>query len=71
MYKLETTKRFDKALKVCQKRGYSMDKLRKAILLLVENGCLPVEFWKQNDTELTLLMLTTGTHSDLFGKTRR
>ena len=44
MYKLETTKRFDKALKVCQKRGYSMDKLRKAILLLVENGCLPVEY---------------------------
>lgn len=27
--------------------------------------------WEQNDEELTLLMLTTGTHSDLFGKTRR
>lgn len=27
--------------------------------------------WEQNDTELTLLMLTTGTHSDLFGKTKR
>ena len=23
-------------------------------------------FWKQNDTELTLLMLDTGTHSDVF-----
>ncbi len=22
--------------------------------------------WEQNDTELTLLMLSTGTHSDLF-----
>ena len=24
--------------------------------------------WEQNDTELTLLMLNTGTHSDIFGK---
>lgn len=24
--------------------------------------------WKQNDTELILLLLGTGTHSDLFGK---
>lgn len=23
--------------------------------------------WSQNDTELTLLMLDTGTHSDIFG----
>lgn len=27
--------------------------------------------WEQNDNCLTLLMLATGTHSDLFGKTRR
>ncbi|MDE5947203.1 MAG: type II toxin-antitoxin system YafQ family toxin [Prevotella sp.] len=27
--------------------------------------------WEQNDNELTLLMLSTGTHSDLFGKTHR
>lgn len=27
--------------------------------------------WKQNDTELTLLMLSTGTHSDVFGKKKR
>ena len=27
--------------------------------------------WEQNNTELTLLMLNTGTHSDLFGKTKR
>ena len=24
--------------------------------------------WEQNETELTLLMLNTGTHSDIFGK---
>ena len=95
MYKFSTTKRFDKALKVCQKRGYSIAKLKKAIELLVENGSVPPQYkphtlhgnhngeweahiesdwlliWEQNDEELTLLMLTTGTHSDLFGKTRR
>ena len=95
MYKLGTTKRFDKALKLCQKRGYPIEKLQKAISLLVEKGALPSEYkphilygnregeweahiesdwfliWEQNDTELTLLMLTTGTHSDLFGKTKR
>lgn len=27
--------------------------------------------WEQNDKELTLLMLNTGTHTDLFGKTKR
>lgn len=27
--------------------------------------------WEQNNTELTLLMLNTGTHFDLFGKTKR
>ena len=27
--------------------------------------------WEQNNTELTLLMMNTGTHADLFGKTKR
>jgi len=27
--------------------------------------------WEQSNTELTLLMLNTGTHADLFGKTKR
>ena len=27
--------------------------------------------WEQNDEELLLLMLNTGRHTDLFGKTRR
>lgn len=95
MYKLDTTKRFDKALKLCKKRGYPIEDLRKAITILVEKECLPKEYkphilhgnhegeweahikpdwllvWEQNDEELTLLMLTTGTHSDVFGKTRR
>ncbi len=95
MYQLSTTKQFDKALKRCNKRGYPMEKIKTAINILVEKGCLPPEYrphllhgnhdgeweahiesdwlmtWKQNDKELTLLMLSTGTHSDTFGKTRR
>lgn len=95
MYKLDTTKRFDKALKLCKKRGYPIEDLRKAIAILAEKGCLPKEYkphflhgnhegeweahinpdwllvWEQNDEELTLLMLTTDTHSDVFSKTRR
>ena len=27
--------------------------------------------WEQNNSELTLLMLNTGTHADLFGKMKR
>ncbi len=41
MYKFGTTKRFDKALKLCKKRGYPIEELRKAIAILVENGSLP------------------------------
>jgi mRNA interferase YafQ len=95
MYSLATTKRFDKALKRCLKRGYDMEKLRKVLQLLVDEGKLPPCYrphklsgnhdgeweahvepdwlltWEQNDNELTLLMLSTGTHADLFGKTRK
>ena len=95
MYSFSTTKRFDKALKRCQKRGLPIEKLRDAIRILVANGSLPASYrphvlhgnhegeweahiesdwllnWEQNDEELTLLMLTTGSHSDIFGKTRR
>lgn len=91
-YELYTTKRFDKALKRCQKRGYDIAKLRKAIGILVDKGSLPKEYrphilygnhdgeweahiesdwlltWEQDDEKLTLLMLSTRTHSDLFGK---
>lgn len=32
----------------------------------IQPDWLPI--WEQNDTELTLLMLNTGTHTDLFSK---
>lgn len=94
-YDIIITKRFKKNVDLCRRRGFPMEKLSKALDLLIDNGSLPPEYrphllhgnhageweahispdwlltWEQNDNELTLLMLSTGTHSDLFGKTRR
>jgi len=90
MYSVDTTKRFEKDLKRCLKRGLDMQHLYDAIALLRTNGSLPFQYrphklvnqrveiwechiepdwlmtWEQNDTELTLLFLRTGTHSNLF-----
>jgi mRNA interferase YafQ len=90
MYKLITTNKFEKSLKLCKKRGYDLTSLQKVLDILQETGSLPIKYkphkltgnykdcwechikpdwllvWKQNDTELILLLLDTGTHSDLF-----
>lgn len=90
MYRIDYTKRFEKDLKRCLKRGLNILLIQEAISLLAEAGTLPTKYrphklsgqfdgcwechiqpdwlmtWKQNDTELTLLFLQTGTHSDLF-----
>ena len=90
-YKVETTRKFDKALIKCIKRGLDISKFKECVRLLSEEGKLPPKYrphklsgkfkgnwechiepnwllvWSQNDTELTLLMLDTGTHSDIFG----
>ena len=90
MYSIDTTKRFDKDLKRCLKRGLDLQHIYDAIALLRTTGTLPVQYrphkqsgskdgqwechietdwlmtWEQNDTQLTLLFLRTGTHSDLF-----
>ena len=89
-YRVKTTKRFDKELKRCEKRGYNMQLIFDAMRLLAATGTLPAQYrphklsgnlqgqwechiqpdwlmtWQQNDTELILLFLQTGTHSDLF-----
>jgi len=89
-YRVKTTKRFDKELKLCEKRGYNMRLIFEAMKLLADTGTLPAQYhphklvnqknetwechiqsdwlmtWRQNDTELILLFLQTGTHSDLF-----
>ena len=90
-YSIETTRKFDKALKKCIKRGLDISKFKECVRILSEEGKLPPKYrphklsgrfegnwechiepnwllvWSQNDTELILLMLDTGTHSDIFG----
>ena len=90
MYLVKYSRRFDKSLKLCEKRGLGMQLIFDAIQLLATTGSLPAKYrphklsgklqgvwechiepdwlmtWEQNDTELTLLFLRTGTHSDLF-----
>ena len=90
MYSIEYTKRFEKDLKRCLKRGLDIELIKETIQLLATTGTLPAKYrphklsgkkqgqwechiepnwlmtWMQNDMELTLLFLQTGTHSDLF-----
>ena len=90
MYSIDYTKRFNKDLKRCMKRGLDLQLIHEAIALLRTTGTLPAKYrphklsgnhegqwechiepdwlmiWEQNDMELTLLFLQTGTHSDLF-----
>ena len=89
-YIIRTSKRFDKDMKRCQKRGLNMRLIKEAMVLLATTGTLPAQYrphklvnqkeetwechiqpdwlmtWQQNDTELTLLFLQTGSHADLF-----
>lgn len=89
-YKIEYSRKFERDLKKCHKRGQDVEKLRGVIKILARDGRLPVQYrphklsgrfnrawechiapdwllvWEQYDDELILLMLETGTHSDLF-----
>ncbi|MBR3714105.1 MAG: type II toxin-antitoxin system YafQ family toxin [Bacteroidales bacterium] len=89
-YSINYSKRFEKDVKRCKKRGYKLQALFDVIGMLEDTGALPPEYhphklsgdregqwechiqsdwllvWAQNDTELTLLFLETGTHSDLY-----
>ena len=56
-------------VKLAQKRGKDLTKLREVILLLIEGGSLPTRFkdlllYKIDGDDLYLVR--TGTHSDLF-----
>lgn len=92
MYSVDTTKRFDKDLKRCVKRGLNLQFVYDAIALLRTTGTLPQQYrphklsgdldgiwechiqpdwllvWEIRDQELVLVLLNTGTHSDLFSK---
>ncbi len=89
-YSINYSKRFEKDVKRCKKRGYKLQALFDVIGMLEDTGALPPEYhphklsgdregqwechiqsdwllvWAQNDIELTLLFLETGTHSDLY-----
>lgn len=45
MYKVETTKTFEKDLKRCQKRGLPMDEIRRVISILSIDGTLPAQYY--------------------------
>lgn len=90
MYHVDTTRRFEKSLRKCIKRGLDVNKFKEVVAILATTGTLPAKFrphklsgqysgawechiepdwlliWEQNNTELILLMIDTGTHSDLF-----
>ena len=84
-YSFTTTRRFEKDLQRCIKRGLPVEDLWTVIRILLESGVLPPKYkshklkgdyfglwechiksdwllvWEQNDTELRLLFLYTGT----------
>lgn len=89
-YTISTTHRYEKSVRLCQRRGFPMEALKEVIRFLERDGHLPARYkphilsgnyngiwechiksdwlllWEQNDFELTLLLVDTGTHSDLF-----
>ncbi len=44
MYAVRMTNTFRKDIEKCRKRGYDMDRLKKAVQLLERDGTLPTEF---------------------------
>jgi len=53
-------------VKLAQKRGKDMAKLREVILLLIEGSPLPPRFKGHPLGGDNLHLVRTGTHSDLF-----
>lgn len=43
-YRIIPSKRFEKDLKRCEKRGYNMQLVKDAIMLLAETGTLPASY---------------------------
>ena len=79
-YRVRVSNQFKKQYKICIRRGLDVELIDTAMRILSEKGKLPQvyrphklkgkhkDIWEQNDTELTLLFLETGTHADLFNK---
>ena len=56
---------FRRDVKLAQKRGKDMAKLREVILLLIEGSPLPPRFKDHPLGDGNLHLVRTGTHSDL------
>ena len=61
-----TGAQFRRDVKLAQKRGKDMAKLREVILLLIEGSPLPPRFKGHPLGGDNLHLVRTGTHSDLF-----
>ena len=67
-----------KAIEILVENGYLPSKYKPHILHGNHDGEWEAHIesdwlmtWKQNNQELTLLLLNTGTHADIFGKKKR
>lgn len=89
-YEIVPSNQFRKDLKLAQKRGYDMGKIKIVIASLAEGKALDPKYrdhlltgdysgyrechiqpdwllvYQKNDNKLILLLVRTGTHSDLF-----
>ena len=90
MYKLNTTKQFEKDYKLCKKLGLNLQLINSVFELLENKGHLPAKYkphkltgnytgflechiqgdglliWLLDEAEKEILLIRTGTHSDLF-----
>ena len=85
-YKLRITGECKQNMKLCKRRGLPMDELWTVVGKLLNAHILTGDrkgqwechihpnwllIWEVHDQELVLILLNTGTHSDLFGKNKR
>lgn len=63
-YKLRTTGQFKQDLKRCKKRGLPLNDLWAVVAKLLDGEKLP----ESHDDELVLVLIDTGSHSELFDK---
>ena len=74
IYEVIWTSRFKKSYKLCKKRGLPLEELKSVVELLRTDQTLDEKFrdhllcYRKNNGILTLTLVDTGTHSDLFGK---
>ena len=64
LYNVYNTNTFKKNVRLCYRRNFDLDLLEEVMECHILPDWLLV--WKQNDTELILMLTNTGTHSDLF-----